>query len=342
MERDGFAVGAVTQCKQQGLLRRRRIQGEKRFGIGPALASHGVERSVPSERHGGKLSGERPNVRAHAGHRVDRDEPAAVGCHCLQNGKQGSVAWTSSQRLDSVDREPRKRHLHDVGQIAVGEVDLVDQVIGRINPTRIGDAVNCFLSRYRGGRRCWLRSFNRQNNVISRSVNVTDRRIHAGTEEIGDNRSFGQASKHPANSIRPIVVDDRKSLTRYRRVRPAHYQSCITQGNDAIDDEVIILGRRVSAVDLDRERVVVIQRKVAVDCDLAGTRAGSQRHRLGGGRDVLGVCPRRDMNDSAWSHSVHAVLDRGKGIKAKDCGRAVVVWIHAGFGAYPTGVYVDG
>jgi len=107
------------------------------------VASYAVENVVRSKSQAGELVVQRSDLRANPSHRVDRHQPASARGGGLNDREQNAVTRASGQRLRLEDGETGQRQLHHVGDIAGGEIDLVDPVVGR-DTAAVRDSVNHF------------------------------------------------------------------------------------------------------------------------------------------------------------------------------------------------------
>jgi hypothetical protein len=94
------------------------------------------------------------------------------------------------------------------------------------------------------------------HDVIPIPAAVAERRIEPGTEEVGENKPFRFPSEGSGYGIVAVVGDKGKDFASRRHVRAAHGEDGVAQSHRAINDEVVVVGRRVDAVDLDRHRVI--------------------------------------------------------------------------------------
>ena len=48
--------------------------------------------------------------------------------------------------------------------------------------------------------------------IVACTASIRDRRVHSGTEEVGDHASFGESRERAVNRVSVVVVDDDKRI----------------------------------------------------------------------------------------------------------------------------------
>ena len=152
--------------------------------------------------------------------------------------------------------------------------------------------------RSRCRRWCWgWNSLNDQRDVISISALVGERRGEVGiAEEVRENKSFRLSSEGSGYRIGEVVGEEGEVFASHRDVGAAHSNVRIAQRHRAVHDEVVVIGRGVGAVDLDRNGVVAIEDKVSIDRHLARAGPGGESESLARRVDVSGVGARQDVD----------------------------------------------
>ena len=256
------------------------------FGAGAAVEGQAGERNgIPAV--------EIDNQMIVAGERID-DDARRSG-----DTGDGHVDRVAVHRCSPITRLQRLIGVSDAN------VDTVDgdaeRVVG-IAAVRVGDReVVRPVQSDRG------RADDRKHHVIAaQPASVRDRGVGPAAKEVWDGRAFREAGERAGDQIREVVVHDHELVAAHRdEAAPSgHVERDVAADRDRashVELIVIAAGRaRRGAADLDREGVVVRERKVAGHAQDAGRLTGRdiavQRHRGSGNVGTRGVVDRTAGN----------------------------------------------